>query len=342
MISLFLPLYLYYEHNYSLTATLLFFIYYSVAFAIVTPFAAKFSARFGMKHAILLSIPFYLMGILLLYFLPVYSIPLFVIGALIGTSLSFYWMGLHLVFRYASHHNHRGEEFGKRTSISILSTLFGPLLGGVLIKFMGFKLVFLVSALLLFLSAFFLFLSKDKHVKYHFSLKSTINKKHWKHSLFFMSRGSWAMTRVVIWPLFVFSVLQSYLSLGFVGFVLAGVSAVILLVVGKYSDKIDKRKIVHFAAWFESASWFLRAFASTFGHIFGATIFGGITYGVMESPLGALEYDYAKRDITSYFVSREIFICIGRIMLLTFVLFSNSLSGGLIFNGLANFAVLLF
>ena len=342
MISLFLPLYLYYEMDYSLTSTLLFFIYYSLAFAIITPFAAKFSAKFGMKHAILLSIPLYLLGIMLLYFLPLYSIPLFIIGSLIGASISFYWMGLHLIFHRASDHKHRGEEFGKRASISIFSTLFGPLFGGLLIKMVGFKLVFLIASLFLFLSAFFLFLSEDKHLKYHFSFKSILNKKHWKHSVFFISRGSWNIANGVIWPLFVFFILEDYFSLGLIGSVLAGVSAILLLLVGKMSDKVGKRKIAHYSAWFESLSWFIRSFASTFGQIFGATVFAGITYGVMESPLGAMEYDKAKGDITSYFVSREIFICLGRMLLLTFVILTDSLSGGLIFNGVANFAVLLF
>ena len=49
-----------------------------------------------------------------------------------------------------------------------------------------------------------------------------------------------------------------------------------------------------------------------------------------------------KEKIANYFVNREIFICLGRILLLVFVIMVDSLSAGLIFNGFANLAVLLF
>ena len=55
-----------------------------------------------------------------------------------------------------------------------------------------------------------------------------------------------------------------------------------------------------------------------------------------------MEYDKAKEKIANYFVNREIFLCIGRILMLIFVLMADSLSGGLIFNGFANLMVLLF
>ena len=54
------------------------------------------------------------------------------------------------------------------------------------------------------------------------------------------------------------------------------------------------------------------------------------------------EYDKAKNNIVGYFVGREIYICLGRILVLLIVLMTNSLSSGLIFNGLATFTALLF
>ncbi len=329
--------------NYTLAQTLSFFIVYSVVFASFTPLAAKFSEKFGLKHSVLLSVPFYLSYIFLLYFLPVLKTPLFLIGSLLGIALAFFWMGIHPVFYYASDHKHRGEEVGKRTSISIMATLFGPLVGGFLIKYSGFKIVFLLTSILLFSAALFLFLSKEERVPYRFSFKSLFKVDHWKNSLFFISRGVRVIAAGVIWPLLIFFILNDYLTLGIVGSVLAGVSAVLIWIMGKYSDHIGKRKIIKWVIGFESISWFIRAFVTTTAHIFGATIFGAVTYGVVESPLGALEYDKASEgDISSYFISREVFICLGRILVLVFVLITNSLSGGLIFNGVTTWLALLF
>lgn len=342
LISLFVPLYLYNELGYSLTQTLLFFVVYSLVLGISSPFAAKFAARFGCKHSVLVSVPFYLMFLLFLYWLPQFKIPLFIISAILGISLSFYWMGMHLVFRKASDVKHRGEEFGKKESISVLSTMVGPLLGGLLIKFMGFKTVFLLAAMLLFMSAFFLFLSKEEHIRYHFSIHRVLDRRHWRDALFFISRGSRVIASGVIWPIFIFIIMKDYLSLGFLEFILAGISALVLWLAGKFSDHHDRRKILHYVAGFESLSWFLRAAVNSVTQIFGVTIFGSLTFGMYESPAGALEYDRARGNEAEYFVSREIFICVGRILVLLIVLATNSLMGGMIFHGVASLAAFLF
>jgi len=342
LVAIFVPLYLYHEMGFSLGETLMFFIFYSVVFAITTPFAAKFSARFGIKHAVLLSVPLYLLFIGSLYSLPYINMPLVVISSLLGLSQAFYWLGMHLVFHKASDHKHRGEEVGKRGGFSIVGSLFGPLLGGILITSVGFNSVFCLAGIFLILAAVILFKSKEKHVKYHFSVRSVINKKHWQDSLYFVSSGMQDIALGVIWPLFIFFILKSYLALGIIGSLIAGVSAVLLIVFGKFSDHIGKRKIVKWITGFESLAWILKALSFVAIHVYGATIFGAIVQGIRQSPLGALEYDKARGEVAAYFVSREIFICLGRILLLTFVLMTNSLTGGLVFQGVASFAALLF
>ncbi len=265
-----------------------------------------------------------------------------VISALLGMSLAFYWMGLHLIFKTVSNHKHRGEAVGKRISTTIFAHMLGPLLGGFLISNYGFKLVFILVSVLMFLSTYFLFLSKEKHIPFHFSVKGLVDKKHLENSLFFVARGVRVAASGIIWPLFIFVILGNYISLGIVGSVLSGVSAILIWFVGKYSDKIDKRKIIYWLTFPESLSWFLRSAVTTKFHVFAVTIFGALTYGAEEAPLGALEYDKAKENIAEYFVSREIFISLGRLLLIMVVLMTDSLAGGLIFNGVANLAALLF
>ncbi|MBU0459743.1 MAG: MFS transporter [Nanoarchaeota archaeon] len=343
LIGLFVPLYLYKELSYTLSQTLYFYIFYALIFAISTPVAAKFASKYGVKHTILLSVPFFLIFVSLLQLLTIIKIPLMVVASFQGLAISFFWMGIHLIFYHASHKKHRGEEMGKRTGLSIIASMFGPLIGGVIIKFVGFWLVFVLVALILIISAGVLFFSKEEYVKYSFSLKSVVDKEHWKNSLFFVSRGSRVMAEGVIWPIFIFVILNDYVSLGLMGFVLSGIGAILIVVVGKYSDHKSKSKLLHWITGFESLAWIMRAFVQTVTHVFGATIFGAITYGVREAPMGALEYDKARKsDPVGYFVSREIFICLGRILMLVFVLMTNSLSGGLVFHGFVNLAALLF
>ncbi|MBS3126861.1 MFS transporter [Candidatus Woesearchaeota archaeon] len=342
MIGLFIPLYLYTEQGFSLQQTLLFFVFYAVIFAIATPVAAKFVARYGPKHAILVSVPVYLLFFGLLYALYFISVPLYIIAAMLGVSQAFYWLGLHLVFHHASDRKHRGEEVGIQKSSSIVAGMFGPIIGGVSIATVGFDLVFIIAGFFLLLSAVVLLQSDEEHVSYRFSVRSVLNKEHWRNSLFFVSSGTQVIASGVIWPLFIFFILGSYVALGLVGSLISGISALLLWLAGKYSDHRGKRRIIRWTIGFESISWFLKAFTTTVPHVFGVTIFGAITDGIIASPIGALEYNKAQGEIASYFVSREIFICLGRILLLVFVLMIDSLSGGLIFQGIASLGVLLF
>lgn len=342
LIGIFIPLYLYVEQGISLQETLLFFIFYSLIFAITTPLAAKFASSYGVKHSVLMSIPFYIAFVILLYALPFFDTPLVIISSLLGLSQAFYWMGMHLVFHHASDHDHRGEEVGKRVSAALFAGMAGPFAGGFLITYLGFKIVFALASLFLLVSALILFGSGDGHAHYHFSVRSIINRKHWKNSLFFVSQGTRAIASGVIWPIFVFIVLDNYLSLGIIGSILSGLSAILLLLIGRFSDHWDKRKVARWASLLDSISWVLRGLATTVMHIYAVTFLAALTTGFRESPLGALEYDKAEGEVAAYFVSREVFICLGRILLLVFVLMVDSLSEGLVFQGAASLAAFLF
>lgn len=343
LIGIFVPLYLYKELAFTLQQTLSMYIFYPFIFALMTPVAAKYCSRYGAKHAVIFSMPFYLLFMLLLYLLPVYRINLLILGFIAGGSLAFYWMGMNLIFYSASHQKHRGEEVGKRNSISIFAATLGPLLGGLSIKFIGFKSLFILAGILLLLSGFLLFFSKERIIKYDFSLRSVINKERWKDSLFFVSRGSRDMADGLIWPMFIFFILNDYLSLGIVGSVLVGISGVLVFFSGKYSDRTDRRKLINYSTFFESLSWFARAAVDTVMGVFGVTAFGSITNGVQDPMVTALTFDKAKKeDPAGYFVSREVFISLGKMGVVALVLILNDFTSGMIFQGLINLAAFLF
>jgi MFS family permease len=342
LIGIFVPLYLMQEIGVSLQQALLFYVFYSVVFAVSAPVAAKFASTYGLKHSVMLAIPFYLAFVWLLYLLPTVNISLLVISGLLGLSQAFYWMGLHLIFKHASDKKHRGEECGKRTAFSKVGMILGPTIGGILITYYGFGLAFICASILLLLAGGVLFLSKEEHMKFHFSAKTIFNKNYWRDSLYFTARGVRNMAEGVLWPIFIFFILGSYVSLGILGSILAGVTAVLVWLSGKYSDRVGKRKVIRWIVPFEALGWLARAFVQTVSHVFGATIFGALSFGALDSPISARMYDKAKGDLMSYFVSREIFMCLGRILVLMLVIMTDNISGGFIFTSVASFAALLF
>lgn len=343
LISLFVPMYLYSELGYSLQETLAFYIIFSVVAAITCPFAAKFASKYGLKHSILLSVPFQVSYFYLLYQLSSVNIPLALIASLEGLAIAFFWMGMHLEFCKISHKKHRGEEVGKRQAAMVLATLAGPLAGGAMIKFFNFGVVFVIASLMLLLSAAFLFLSKERHVKFKFSVKSLWTGSYFKNSLFFTYRGILVAANAILWPLFMFITLNDYLSLGVIGSIAGLATAILSLIMGKISDtKISKRSIIRFVAPIESITWFFRGFLATFSGFLGISIVQSIVYGIRSAPMGALVYDQSKSNPVEFFVTREIFICLGRIFVLSVILISMKFVPAFILVGLSSFAVFLF
>lgn len=342
LISIFVPMYLYSELGYTLSETLGFFIFFAVIMAVATPFAAKFASQYGLKHSILLSVPFQVAFFFGLHQLKTIPIPLYVIATLEGLAVSFYWMGMHLEFKRVSHRKHRGEEVGKRQAIATLATLFGPVIGGALIKFVSFGVVFLLASVLLAFSALFLFASKEKHVPYRFSVKSLFDKRHWRDASYFTFRGVWVIAHAVLWPLFMFAVLKDYFSLGIIG-TIAGLSTTILLLTfGKLSDKkISKRKLVRWVTPFEAVTWLIRGFFTTFGGFVFVSLFQSLTLGLRSAPMVAIEYNRAKKNPVEFFIVREVYICVGRILILTLVLLTAKIVPGFILTGLASLSMFL-
>ncbi|MDO8511485.1 MAG: MFS transporter [Nanoarchaeota archaeon] len=342
LISIFIPLYLFQEKGLSFEQTLLFFIFYSVIFAGTMPLAAKFASRFGIKHSIMVAVPLYISFVALMYSSSSAVMQLLLTSSTLGASQAFYWMGMHLAFFHASHRKHRGEEVGIRSGVTVLSAMLGPFIGGLLITFAGFKAVFGLTTFILSASAVVLLLSKDGHVPYHFSMRAVFDKKYWKDSLFFVSRGSHVIVQGVIWPLFIFFILKSYFTMGIVGSLMSLSSAVLFWGVGRYSDHSDKRKIMRWGSIAESGTWVLMGLVKTVPQVFAVTVLSSLVNAVRESPTGALEYDKAKGQIAAYFVNREVFICLGRILALSVVLATSNLAHGLFFQAFANFAAFLF
>ena len=194
----------------------------------------------------------------------------------------------------------------------------------------------------LLFSAIFLFASKEKHVPYKFSISSVWSKKYWRNAAFYTYRGMWVMANGVIWPLFMFIILKDYFSLGILGSFAGATTALLMFSVGKISDKVGKRKIIFWAVPFESLSWLVRGLVGSFTGFLGISLFQSLTYGVMSAPIGALEYDRVKGNEVEYFICREIFICLGRVLVLSLVLLTGNFVSSFWLVGLASFLIMIF
>jgi MFS family permease len=252
-----------------------------------------------------------------------------------------FWFGFHYIFFLCSDKKHRAQEVGIRLSTGLVAAFIGPMLGGVLIDTAGFFSVFLIAAISLFVAVFFLFLSPEVKTPYHFTWKCIFNRHSTKLALFYASRGMIDSATKVVWPLFIFFILESYTSLGVTQSLVAVGSIILIYLSGKWEDKHSKRTVVRVISFLESANWIFRSFIQTVSQVFGATIFGAVTIGALSPALTALEYDVGvkKKDIAGYFVHREFFLSMGRVAMLLAIFFIPNLKIAVLFAAFLQFFV---
>src|SRR4030042_2773425 len=342
IIGIFIPIYLL-KLGYSLDSV---FLFYAVSFAVNALFiipAAGFSAKYGFKHSIFLSVPFLVSLYLLLYSLGTFYWPLPLLAAAFGSNRALFWMGYHIDFSKFSDKENRWSEVGFARILFFGSHFLGPLAGGIFLTIFDFKMLFILVTVLLCISITPLFLSKDVHEPIYISTDKIFTYSMLKEGLVFVGRGIETGVSLVVWPIFIFfSILGSFTALGFVSTLSLFFSAVAIALTGVFSN-INKSLVLKVGALATSFIWFLKTFITTPLQVYVVDSFHGIVRAFVTVPLDALSYDEAnKAGIVEYIIFREILVETGRVIVFVVMLLVADLVTGLLIGSGASLLFLLF
>ena len=348
--GIFIPLYLFKELGYSFVSVMWFyFIVYGVM-ALSTPLSAIVSSKLGLKRSILLSVPFSLIFIYLLNSLKYNLVHYSIVAIIEGISLSLFWIAFHTDFANFSDKKNRGKEVGIWFGSSLILSIIGPIVGGFLLKFYGFSFLFGVVSCLLIWSVVPLFFSGEKHVKYKFDIKKVFLRKNFKDSWGFISYGIEGISVAIFLPLFVFLILNDYVSLGIVSSIMGFTSVILIPIMGILSDKVGKKPLIKIGALLNFFGWIIVSFVKNFWQIIIVSGFGRLVFIMVDLPFSSFVYDKAnknKNKVVEYLVFREIILFIGRgVILLSVILFVNLFNLGIkeslilsfLITGLSSFA----
>lgn len=345
MIGIFIPVYFLYELNISLKFVMYFFIFYAISFSVLSVIAATISSRIGFKHSILLSIPFQITFLLLLLLLENFKIPLALVAFTGALASSFYWISHHADLVSFTMKKRRGREVGITFFIIRVATLAGPFLGGLILTYFNFITLFIIGSFLLLVSTVPLFMSKEFYTPKKFSFKHIFDLKRQKvkDAIAFIAQGAGMGAGKVIWPLFIFSILGAYFSLGLIGTTAAFISSNASLIVGNIADKVGRRNTLRVGSFAASLLWFVRILVKNVLHVYIITLFTFLI-DISNVPMDTLSYTkarYSGRPI-EYLVFREILLNIGKALSFTFLLIVGSYVASFIFVGALQAFFLLF
>ena len=343
LVGVFIPVYMYKELGFSIDKIIYFFLLWAILFAILTPFVAKLASRFGLKHMIVASVPFDILFLGLLVLLKNHQINYLYPAVAYAISGTLFWTGFNIEFAKVSNKQSRGRELGSLYSLLILSGIVGPFVGGLILTYLGFTVLFYIFSVLLVVSAVPLLMTPDDHEETKFYFKHIFQKIYLKDTLIFAGLGARIMTVTLFWPLFIYAILKGYLS---IGILVTGSSLLIALFsfyVGKLADTKERKNILKVGALLHSLFWAIRWMGSNFYQIVIVELVSGLSFVLADIPFSSMFYDKMnKRNKAEYVIFREIGFSLGKIVVLLAVLFTHSFVVGFFVASVGSLAYLGF
>ena len=321
LIGIFTPIFLLKEIGISFNQLLLYYLIVFLTLAFAYPISAKLCSRFGLRHVIMLSVPFYIIFYFLLYNLLTYKISVYLLGFVLGLAEGLFWYAYSADFAKYSDRKHRVDQVKYWFIVASLIGIVGPFIGGYLLSLLNFYLLFVLVIVLLIFSVVPLLMSKDIVLGHDFTISDVINKKNFENFFLYYLQGMRGIALGIFWPIFIFLILKGYFSLGVISAGATLVSSIATWLIVGYINKIDKVRFSKIGTMIDGIVTFFRMFVKDFMQITGISLLGGITVNLVEISASALSFDQAnKTDIGGFLIFREIAYTLGRLSLLFAIL----------------------
>lgn len=353
LIGIFEPIYIFLYFDKAIVPTLLFFGVISILHGVLAPFSGKIITKIGIKHSMLVSVPF-----IFLYYLGLWHIDKLgsFFAVLIPLAVAhglFYWTAFHIDFARFSELKNRGRQLSYRHTTAALAAAVSPFAGGVMIMHFGYPALFGVVLVLLFVSMLPLFFSKEVHEHYTDSFQKAygemFQKKYKNKVIAFAAEGSEVMTQSIIWPIFLFILAINYSAIGAISsFAFLG-GVIFALFMGRVIDKRGSSKIFVLGSWLNAFTWPIKMFVTVpMGAFFVNTLHHIIRLTALL-PFGALFYDWSARERVNrdrFIILREIAVNCGKglalFVLAAIFLFTDNLALAFPLAGIFSLFMILF
>jgi len=334
LLGLFLPIFIYNLFNQNFQYMALYFAIGHFLYTIVVTLGAIFLNKFGFRKALRISILFGAFYYTVFYFIKddnlIYLIPLAIIVHLFFR-LS-YWLPYHVNFAKFTSQENRSKQVAIIQTTKTIMSIFLPIIAGFIISQFSFKILFVIAIILFLVSGIPYLTIPRTREKFSWTYLETwqkfFSKKYRKTILAFIADGAEVTTSVIIWPIFIYQLLQGdYLKVGAISTLIIGITVILQLVLGKVLDKrLKKEKVLKLGTIFYSFGWVIKIFIATALQIFVVGIYHNFMKIFTRIPFDTLTYEAAadqEHYVDEFTVLHEIAINIGKTLILILAIFGS-------------------
>ncbi len=295
-VTIFEPIYLY-TLGYSIESVAIFYLIIYGVYTFIVPVFGRLVGRIGLERSI-----FYSQFILIIYYLALFSISqvdaLFYVAPVIAAIFKgMYWPAFHADFVLFSKDEQRGREVGGIETLSMIVYILGPLLGGAILEWTSFEVLFITVSVLFILSSLPLMKVKEVHGKMDFSywqsFKQMMSKQSKRSFVSYLGFGE-ELIVLSIWPIFIYVVIGDYLEIGSLAALATFITSLVVLYLGRASDKYKKENILKLGTMIYFVVWLLRSFATKVWHVFSLDTVSRFSKEMLFVPLEVITYNKAK------------------------------------------------
>jgi MFS transporter, YQGE family, putative transporter len=340
LIGIFFPILLYTKFDFSIYAVALYYFINWTLWFFTVPIGAKIMSRIGLKYSLIFSV---MIGWAWYYFVRLFE--MHGILAFLGLAIivvnfdrMLYWVPYHTSFAEFTDRRTRGKQMSFLISIASIVSIAIPFISGQIISQYGYDVLFIIALVLYVMSVIPLFLMPSIKENFSFgyfeTFKKVFCKKNRKMLLAYAADGMQGMVGMVIWPIFIWLLLdKDYSSVGLVASLIIVTSLFLRLIMGNLADRFDKRRVLKWGALLSAIGWMVKMFVQSGFQIFVASTYHSFATIVMRTPFDALMYEKAADSghyVDEYTVIREMCLTFGRLLMLGIICLIFFLTGSFI------------
>jgi YQGE family putative transporter len=239
-----------------------------------------------------------------------------------------FWLPYHVDMAEYTDKKNRGKEMSLMWSTRTIIDIVIPILSGFIIFKFGFSRIFF-AAIFIYLLAIVPYMAlPDKEEKYSWGIRKTFreffSKKMRTLVLANMANGAENSVGVVIWPIFIWKVLEgNYFELGAISSLIVLMTVILQLFAGRYADIFNKRKLLEMGSLFYAFGWLAKIFVLTAGQIFVVGTYHSFALILKDTPFETLNYEILADQghlVDEYTVVKEMAIHAGKVSILFFAI----------------------